>query len=129
MKTSNQFFSFFLSLLFVGFVAMSFTLSGEGNPEDEKTTAEVGIEDAKNHCCCPPGWTLAGVSDPNDPANARDNNGDGLVCAKGFEQSGHPSDGTPVGKGNYSYPDLNQSNINVKDNNKPCSDGEFNPCD
>lgn len=128
MKTSNQFLSMLAALVLIGGITMSFTLKGDGNPESEKATEEVVSNDANDHCCCPPGWTLAGVSGADDPANAWDNNGDGLVCAKGFQTSGHPSDGTPKGKGNYSYEPLNQSSINVKDNNKKCKEGEFNPC-
>ncbi len=108
---------------------MSFTSGPESERADETTAkSEVVLNDGKDHCCCPPGWILVIPSASDDPAWNWDNNGDGFLCAKGFLNTGHPSDGTPKGKGNYSYDPLNQSSINIKDNNQPCSPDEFNPC-
>ncbi len=126
MKSNKSFFS---SLLVLAVIMMSFTFGPEGEKGDEATTnSEVVMDDGNDHCCCPPGWVLATYSPATDPASAWDNNGDGFVCAKNLVNTGHPSDGTPKGKGNYQDPEGTQLNINVKDNNQPCAEGAFNPC-
>lgn len=76
------------------------------------------LVDNENNCCCPTGWIISPLIPEEflghpDGAGKWDNNGDGWICFKN-----HP--------GNGNDPEFNNSN--VKDNNNPCSAGEFGPC-
>ncbi len=122
---TNFFFNLFAPALLL-VLLMSFTLAVKELPAGDKasTTSEVTMNDAKDHCCCPPGWTLSNYQ-LGGRAETADRNGDGLICSKGFYQTDHPSNGTPNGQGNSPN---NPVPTNVKDNNTPCDEGEFNPC-
>jgi len=109
-----------LGLALAFFVMMSFTRSTENTIQ---VSSESVISPDNDNCCCPPNWTLFWIDAtlyPDDPALKWDNNGDWYVCFKG-EWVGND---TPNGNGN----DPLYSQSNVKDNNQPCKDDDFNPC-
>ncbi len=118
MKPNKQILSALLvPTAVLAIVLMSFSVGSHGEIWHE-TNTEVN-PDAKDQCCCPPGWTVVGLF-PGDPATPWDNNGDGFICSKGAWLG----DETPKGKGND--PLFDQSN--VKDNNNPCAADDFGPC-
>ena len=113
----------FLALALIFVLTMSFTTNVNEILQSDQmtlTNSNMIVDGNDNKCCCPPNWFLTPLLE-DDPAEKWDNNRDGWIC---FKSEGIGND-TPHGNGND--PLFDQSN--VKDNNNPCDDDEFNTCD